>query len=624
MRGGLFAQYAAAQRRRRWLIGWLVGSAITVAVVCASHLGYLDYLDFAWLDALMAVSPPSELAHPIKMVTATDADFAAAGGPVRPAVFPRRLLARVIERLAVGNAGVICVDILLDSPADRDDELERALRAARDAGVPVILACAFADPGGAALPLGRFRAHASLGAVDVGLGPHREVRTLQPWIATADRPTPSMAVAAYEALRRRGLLSGPPPPQGPLLLRFRPTDRAFARYPAADVAAGRIPHTWLRGVAVMVGRMDRQAGDWHVVPVPGEAEMLAGRLVEMPGVEVQAHCLAALLSRRPPARTSPVADVATGVLAAALAAWAVEAWGVGYGAAIIVVVLLGGGLLASAVSVGSTGYVVNFMPAVVSVLVYAQVHGSVARRRLARSLGQLVGRDLLRRVGDLQPQAGMGDVADVAVLVFDLRGTTEMAADAPPLRVGSAINDLLAAVGRCVLEHGGAVNKFLGDGVLALFSPALGCRQAPKQAIQAAQAMCRQLGGEMADRWEERTGMPLRYVIAVHAGRAWMGFVGLTRRLEMTALGNVVNTAFELERAAKEHGHVLLVSADAMREAGLDASTAWEPVQVSVRGAANTLLCYTWCESKGLSGHETDAICGSGMCSAGDAEHDGG
>jgi class 3 adenylate cyclase len=417
-----------------------------------------------------------------------------------------------------------------------------------------------------------------------------------------------MAVAAREALRERGLLSAPDPPRGPLLVGFRSPGTSFPRYAVTDVVEGNVPNAWLRRAAVLVGRVDSRSGDRQLVSVPGEPGAGGRGLVEMAGVEVQANCLAALLSRRPPARTSMPADIAIGVLAAAAAAWLVEACGVGLGAVISIVVLLGGGVLASAVAVGSSGYVVSFMPAVLGVLVYAQLYGWMARRRLARSLGQLAGRDLLRQIGQLQAEAGVGEVVPVAVLVFDLRGTTAMAAEAPPEGVGNSISRLLAAVGERVLAHNGIVNKFLGDGLLALFTPSLGCPEAARQAIAAAQSACRLLTGDVANEWERHSGAPLRFVMAVHYGRAWLGFVGLPRRLEMTALGNIVNTTFELERAAKDRGDVFLASAEAMQEAGVSPGDEWERVEVPVRGRAKRELCYSWCERKGLSEHEGDGV----------------
>ncbi|MFQ5810422.1 MAG: CHASE2 domain-containing protein, partial [Armatimonadota bacterium] len=386
MTGPLLGRYTGRARRRRWLLGWLVGSAISVVVVCAGHLGYLRSLDFAWLDALMAISPPGELAYPIKMVTADQDDFRAFELPEAPAVFPRQLLATVVRELASAEAGVICIDLLLDSPTDDDEHLEQALIAARDSGVPVVLACSGNGGEAGVWPLGRFDAHAAVGAVDVGLGPRGEVRTLEPWVRTPKGLVPSMAAAVREAARRRGLLSASDPPRGPVLVGFRPAQETFPRYAVRDVVRGHVPDSWLRGAVVIVGRVDGRAGDEQLASLPGEPGTSGGGLVAMPGVEVQANCVAALLSRRPPARTSMRADLAVGVLVAAIAAWLVEVCGVALGAAISVVVLLGGGVLASALAVGTSGYVVNFMPAVIGVLAYAQLYAWMARRRLARGL----------------------------------------------------------------------------------------------------------------------------------------------------------------------------------------------------------------------------------------------
>lgn len=244
-------------------------------------------------------------------------------------------------------------------------------------------------------------------------------------------------------------------------------------------------------------------------------------------------------------------------------------WG-GLGSAVsVAVMLLGGGPL-SAVVLGTTGYVVTFVPTLLAVYTDAWVGGWSERRHLQRALGHPVDEKVLRHLVRLpEIKVGGGAIRHLAILTFDIRGSTRLIAQLPPEQVDDLTNITLATVGQGVHDRCGIVNKLLGDGLLALFMSDFGRAAPERQALEAAREIHRRLQQDVAPQWDTAVGHDLHWVLSVHCGDAWVGFVGLSQRLELTALGDAVNVAFELQAKTKGLNCALIAYEDVVREAGL-------------------------------------------------------
>lgn len=182
--------------------------------------------------------------------------------------------------------------------------------------------------------------------------------------------------------------------------------------------------------------------------------------------------------------------------------------------------------------------------------------------RLARFFSPAVARRLA--VGGIGA-AERGDRRSVAVLFADIRGFTAMAERMPPEAVGEFLAEFRAIVTRCVFAGGGSIDKFIGDGALAVFGApepqpdaaarALGCARAILDAVaawSAARAAC---------------GLPpVQVAIGAHHGEVFAGIVGGEAVLEFTVLGDTVNVAERLQRVAADRGAGLVLS-DAFRHA---------------------------------------------------------
>jgi adenylate cyclase len=146
-------------------------------------------------------------------------------------------------------------------------------------------------------------------------------------------------------------------------------------------------------------------------------------------------------------------------------------------------------------------------------------------------------------------------------------------------------------MGRAVEEAGGHLDKFIGDGVMALFGigsdPATGCREA----LQAARLMSEHLV-ELNTALENDLGEPLRIGIGLHFGPTIVGEMGYGKAVSLTAVGDAVNTASRLESASKEYACELVVSEDLLTRAGIDLA-AFPRHEIAIRGRQQMLAIRT-------------------------------
>ncbi len=157
---------------------------------------------------------------------------------------------------------------------------------------------------------------------------------------------------------------------------------------------------------------------------------------------------------------------------------------------------------------------------------------------------------------------------EIAVLFCDLRGFTKFSESRLPYDVVFLLNRYFVIVGEAVAEAGGRVDKFLGDGAMALFGFETGPEEACRGALRAAEAILRGSARLNQDLTEE-TGVSFDIAIGAHFGPAVVGVMGYGAALTETAIGDTVNVASRLEAVAKEANRQFAVSADLLEHAGI-------------------------------------------------------
>lgn len=161
---------------------------------------------------------------------------------------------------------------------------------------------------------------------------------------------------------------------------------------------------------------------------------------------------------------------------------------------------------------------------------------------------------------------------EVAILFADIRSFTRFAEKKLPYDVVFVLNCYFRSMGQAVLNAGGEIDKFIGDGVMALFGAATGPEEACRRALTAAREMGAALE-ELNASLRNDLGEPLRIGIGVHLGSVIMGEMGFGAATSFTAIGDAVNTASRIETATKDYGCQLVVSEEVARRAGVDLGT---------------------------------------------------
>jgi adenylate cyclase len=200
----------------------------------------------------------------------------------------------------------------------------------------------------------------------------------------------------------------------------------------------------------------------------------------------------------------------------------------------------------------------------------ASIAASSARDRVTNLFGQHVSPQVVERL--LAAGAGAtSEVRHVAIMFVDFRNFTGAARLRTPQQVVDRLDGVFAVLVDILDRHHGIVNKFLGDGFLALFGAPIEDPDAVRQAVAAAREMLEAMAENNAgNEWQLRIG------IGIHMGNVVAGNVGSPRRKEYTVIGDTVNFAARLESLNKDFGSQLLISADvrdALSEACSDAES---------------------------------------------------
>jgi class 3 adenylate cyclase len=204
-------------------------------------------------------------------------------------------------------------------------------------------------------------------------------------------------------------------------------------------------------------------------------------------------------------------------------------------------------------------------------LAYESVRHYREKRFLRANFSSYVSPPILREImaGRLTPDLG-GKRQRLCVLFSDIRNFTGRSEKLPPEAVITLLNDYFSEMAEAIHKHGGTLDKFIGDGIMAFFGAPATMPCPEKNALECAQEMLIRL--EAVNRKLVSRGMePVSIGIGLHSGDAVVGHVGSASRHEYTAIGDVVNTASRLEGVTKDIGHPVALSAtvaDAVGGAG--------------------------------------------------------
>jgi adenylate cyclase len=315
----------------------------------------------------------------------------------------------------------------------------------------------------------------------------------------------------------------------------------------------------------------------------------------MIGLEVHAHMLRQLIDNRTRPEPAPgllwlaailvvIAGAATGMLE--LRSWLlILALALQIGVIAYLPFFLEGRDVGT-LSIPAAGWGVGWLLAFIGVGMAARAVGSEQRKFAHSALGKYLPPDVANEImKDPDRLKLTGEKKEIYALFTDLEGFTKLSHAIEPEQLSILLNRYLDMLSDTVLEHGGTIDKFIGDAVVAFWGAPISRPDDAERALKAAVAMYE--AGETFRR-EADPGLPPIGVtrVGLHKGEAVVGNFGGERRIQYTALGDGMNTAARLESANKSLQTTILVSAEAVRDSGAAADLLRPMGRVVLSGRA--------------------------------------
>jgi adenylate cyclase len=516
-----------------------------------------------------------------------------------------------VRQLLAGSPRVVAFDIGFFEPTADDADVEAAFAEARSQRPPtrIVLAAVGSLPpsGGAAVgsdgdltftgglePLARFAANAEVGFTNV-LPDERGIIRSMPLLARfggLERPALGLsAAAAY--LRRPAPLDSPTTPgsvrsagrdipvDGAKRVKINyfgpPSDvygpaSTFQVVSFVDVLRGRIdPDVWRNGL-VFVGALGATGlADDYWTPVSPQG----GR--KMAGVEIHANVAATIFSAQF-LRDAPIGtQIALIFGLAALVAVLVANLGVlgAVAAALILMAAFIGAELWAVHALGLllpvTSPVIAGIVPLVGMLAYRVTLEQRRARGLLAALASVIPPTVAREIARDPDRVRLGGERRIITVLFaDLKGFTSFSESVEPEILNRVITEFLEAMTQVIFRHGGTVDKFIGDAVMALWNAPLDDPEHARHACEAALEMQSTLSA-LSVQWQ-RDGLPRQSMrIGINTGPASVGNMGTRQRFAYTALGDTINLAARLEPLNGLYGTSVSLS-----RTTLDASGGYE------------------------------------------------
>jgi adenylate cyclase len=246
------------------------------------------------------------------------------------------------------------------------------------------------------------------------------------------------------------------------------------------------------------------------------------------------------------------------------------------------------------------GVVILFLLAISVVLLIKRVTDlvAVATEENARvdSLSRFLAPVVMKEINAADSRALRGGERLITVLFADIRGFTTLSEHLAPEEVVALLNDYFTRMTTVIFRHGGTLDKFVGDGLMAYFGAPVAQDDQADRAVRCAIEMQQALNFLNVERGGR--GEPAIHIgIGMHTGSAMVGIIGSDKRKEYTAVGDTVNVAARVEGLTKEYGRPLLVSA-ATLDLAKDTYEVDRVGDIEIRGRVKSLEMFAIQESE--------------------------
>jgi len=585
-------------------VSLLLGSLVFVGVLGLRLLGILQPLELAAYDDCLRLRPVVPPDSRIVLIGETEADLQRFGHPLSDG-----LLAEALERLLEAQPRVIGVDKYRDLPVPPGtDRLTQLLvRQPNIVWITKFGLAGTADP--PVPPPSVLQGNERSGFSDIPVDSDGVVRRGLLFLDDGRQTYTSFPLAIALCYLSQEDITPQPDPREPKLLRlgqtsiplFEPDTGGYVNadasgyqflldyrgapgrlpfYPLAELLDGRIPPQMLRDKIVLLGSMAVSLGDQFCTPFNCGTQSRHSELSPthsspqlLYGVELQASILSQLL-RFALDGAAPIRSLSEWQEVLWIGGWCLLGIWLGLQQlslkSLVTYTFLSWFILAAgAYSALSFGWWLPLVPAwlgglltAASSVAYTSIHERAEKRIAMQLFSNYVSAAVADAIWQARAQWLEGgrlrsQRLTATVLFTDIEGFTTIAETLPPADLLEWLNTYLDAMTRVVTAHGGVVNKYIGDAVMALFGvpiPRLsetGIAQDAIQAVRCALAMSAELE-QLNAQWQTQ-GLPaIAMRVGIYTGPLVAGSLGSSQRLEYTVIGDTVNVASRLEAFQKE------------------------------------------------------------------------
>ncbi|CCM78228.1 CHASE2 domain-containing protein [Rhizobium mesoamericanum] len=488
--------------------------------------------------------------------------------------WPRSLHAELIRQLRAAGAKAIGLDIIMAEPSTPENDAAITAAVGPDvvlAGDETLIQTQQADQLVRATPLPQLTAagaHTGIASIELGGdGVYRNIPLYEDGFAvTLLRATGDDGVAI---------------PQRAMIQSFGPA-RSYptvSYYQALD-PKNFLPEGTFKDRVVLVGlslqnapELDKGGADAFATPYT----MHTGKLTA--GVEIQATIYDNLRRQLAIAQTGALPFFGVSLFAALLAAatvWKSTGWTTlvaTVGVILAFAALSYAGIRFGQVFVSPLGPTVAYVSVAFGQAAFDFAEERRNKQRITRAFSQYLSPDLVKKLSDDPSQLKLGgERRTLSVLFSDVRGFTTIAETMKddPEKLTGLINRLLTPLSDIVMDHGGTIDKYMGDCIMAFWNAPLDDPKHALHAVQASLAMQAAIGklNKELEAEAKASGAPLHVLkmgVGINTGECVVGNMGSNRRFDYSCLGDSVNLASRLEGASKNYGVAILLGEETAR-----------------------------------------------------------
>jgi adenylate cyclase len=551
------------QVQRARLIGLLGVAVLAIGLgVTAYATSLLRTLDLSTVDARFAIRGAEPRPEDIVFVKIDDVTFDQLD---QQWPFPRSMHGRLIDRLREGGAKVIAYDVQFTEPTTPKQDNALILAVERANGV--VLATTEVNERGESNVLGGEETVRAIGAragnTTVQTDPNGVLRRFP----VAFDGLVGFPIAAVEAATGERVDRGDAGGKN-FWIDYRGRPGTIKSYSFSKVLRGEVPKNAFRDKIVVVGASAPSLQDFTATPV-GEGH-------EMPGAEMLANAIWTVENDFPLQGAPGFLNVLLIVLfalvgpATQLRLRPMLAFGFAVLLGLLFLVLaqiaFEDGLIVS-VAYPMGALVLSAVGALAVTTLITAYERQWVRDTFARFVPEPVVNDVLERADEDLRLVGIR--REGTVMFSDLRGFTSMAETLEPEEVIEILNHYLSEMSDAIMDHGGTLVAYMGDGIMAVFGAPIEQPDHADRAVAAAEEMVT-VRLDRFNEWIRSQGLSEGFEmgIGINSGSVMSGQVGSERRIEYTAVGDTTNTAARLEGMTKGTPHQVFIADSTKAEMG--------------------------------------------------------